>query len=158
MAKSVSMKIRGKDKLFRKLKDRLPKAMQAELEKAAFEGAEEMVATAKRLVPRDEGKLAESIVATRAGETSPAYSQPGGAMVVPEGAAMVTAGNSEVRYPHLVEYGTASHAQGGTGKGTQHPGNPPQPYFWPAFRLMRKRFKGRMSRALRKAIDQVAKG
>ena len=58
-------------------------------------------------------------------------SQPGGSTVVPENAAMITAGNSDVRYPHLVEYG---HGNGFHGSAV-----PPKPFFWPAFRMHRKK-------------------
>lgn len=34
---------------------------------------------------------------------------------------------------------------------------PAQPFFWPAWRLKRKRFKGRMSRAAKKAIQGTGK-
>ena len=72
------------------------------------------------------------------------------------GSVLVTAGNSKVRYPHLVEYGTRPHVNAGMFPGTEHPGTQAQPYFWPSFRLLRKRFRGRMTRAMNKAIKKVA--
>jgi HK97 gp10 family phage protein len=55
--------------------------------------------------------------------------------------AAVTVGNTNVRYPHLVEYGTSHSAA--------------QPFFWPGFRLTRKKaltmIKAGMSRAIRKS-------
>lgn len=116
----------------------LPKAVRAALAPATAQGADEIAALAKRLAPRDEGDLADSIVVTRGGQQTPPYSQPGGSHVVPEGAAAVTAGNSDVRYPHLQEYGTTKHAA--------------QPFFWPAYRNLRKRSANRIKRAMSKAI------
>ncbi len=82
--------------------------------------------------------LKTSIAVTGPGQQTPPYSQPGGEAVVPENAAAVTAGNSDVRYPHLVEFGT-KHAAA-------------QPYFWPGFRLSRKRAAGVIKRGIGKAI------
>ena len=84
------------------------------------------------------GRLIESITVTAAGKTTPPYSQPGGSTVVPENAAMVTAGNAEVRYPHLVEYGTKkAHAQ---------------PFFWPAVRINKRRTLSRIRREIGKTV------
>lgn len=54
---------------------------------------------------------------------------------------MVTAGNTNCRYPHLVEYGTAKHGAA-------------QPFFWPAYRLMKDREKRRIKNAIRKAVKE----
>ncbi|EYD73613.1 Phage protein, HK97, gp10 [Rubellimicrobium mesophilum DSM 19309] len=95
----------------------------------------------RALAPEDEGDLKASIAVTGPGQQTPPYSQPGGSMVVPENAAAVTAGNSEVRYPHLVEYGTKLQRA--------------QPYFWPGFRLSRKKAANRIKRAIGKAIREA---
>lgn len=52
----------------------------------------------------------------------------------------MTAGNKDVRYAHLVEYGT-QEAQA-------------QPYFWPAFRLLRKKITARIKRAASTAVKK----
>ena len=93
---------------------------------------------------RDTGALIDSIEVTPPGGMTPAYSQPGGAHVAGELQAIVTAGNSEVRYPHLVEYGT-SHSEA-------------QPFFWPALRLTRLTIQRAIDRAGRKAIRDAWKG
>ena len=90
---------------------------------------------------RDTGDLIRSIAVTPAGQATPPYSQPGGAQVVPENAVMVTAGNTSVRYAHLVEYGTTKAAA--------------QPFFWPAVRLNRKKITGRIKRAVSKAVKNA---
>ncbi len=94
----------------------------------------------RQLAPEDTGALEESITVTPPGQATPEYSQPGGSRVAGELEAIVTAGNEDVRYPHLVEHGTTkTHAQ---------------PFFWPGFRLTRKRaanrIKGAISRAVRR--------
>lgn len=151
----ISAKIRNKDRLYAKLKRMAPEAAKALVDEGN-KAADEMVATARSYAPVDRGDLRQSIVATRAGQATPAYSQPGGSVTVPEGSVLVTAGNSKVRYPHLVEYGTRPHENKGKFAGTHNPGAPAQPYFWPAFRLLRRRFRARMTRAMNKAIKKVA--
>jgi HK97 gp10 family phage protein len=151
----ISGKVRNKDRLYAKLKRLAPEAAAA-LTEEANKAADEMVSTAKAYAPVDDGDLRDSIVATRTGQMTPAYSQPGGSQVVPEGSVLVTAGNTKARYPHLVEYGTRPHTNQGMFPGTQHPGTVAQPFFWVSFRLLRKRFRGRMTRAMNKAIKKVA--
>lgn len=150
----VKTRVRRKDILFKKLRKSV-RDIDKEAGDAALLSGTEMVTQARRYVSRDKGDLEESTVVTPAGQRPPAYSQPGGVSVVPAGAAMVTAGNSKVRYAHLVEYGTSPHEQGGMFKGTQHPGTEAQPFFWPAYRMMRRRIKSRFSRALSKAIKKA---
>ena len=95
----------------------------------------------RSVAPVDTGALRDSIAVTLPGESTPPYSQPGGSRVAGPTEVIVTAGNSDVRYPHLVEYGT-SHSEA-------------QPFFWPVFRLLKTRFKRRDSRAIRKAIKDA---
>lgn len=151
----ISAKVRNKDRLYAKLKALAPEAAAA-LAEEANKAADDMVRTARSYAPIEDGDLRESIVATRAGQQTPSYSQPGGSQLVPEGAVLVTAGNTKVRYPHLVEYGTRPHVNAGKFPGTQHPGAAARPYFWPAFRLLRRRFRSRMTRAMNKAIRKAA--
>lgn len=154
MADGATIKIRRKDELLAKLK-RLAPETEKELTKANGTTANEMVAIARGLAPKRTGKLAASIVATPPGGSPPGYAQGGG--VVPPGAYAVTAGNTAVRYAHLVEFGTAPHTIGGIYEGAEHPGTAAQPFFYPAYRLMRKKHKGRATRAINKASKAVAK-
>jgi HK97 gp10 family phage protein len=116
----------------------IPTAIKEAVQPALLKSAQENAATMRQLVPVDEGDLKDSITVTPAGQTTPAYSQPGGSMTVPENAAAITVGNSKVRYAHLVEYGTNQSSA--------------QPFFWPTIRLLKKRTKGRISRAMGKAV------
>lgn len=102
--------------------------------------------TAKHLAEtsRDTGALINSITVTPPGHVTPPYSQPGGSHVAGEFEAVVTAGNSDVRYPHLVEYGTSKTNA--------------QPFWWPALRLTRKTIQNAINRAGRKAIRDAWKG
>lgn len=116
----------------------IPKAVREGVKPALMKSAEEMAASMRLLAPEDEGDLKESIAVTGPGEKTPPYSQPGGSRVVPENAAAITAGNSDVRYPHLVEYGTSQ--------------TPAQGFFWPGYRTNKKRAGNRIKRAMSKAV------
>lgn len=108
------------------------------VEPALVKGAEEIAATQRQLAPEDTGDLKDSITVTPPGGTTPPYSQPGGSRVAKENEAIVTAGGTDVRYPHLVEHGTSQ--------------SPAQPFFWPGFRLTRTRAQNRIKRSIRKAV------
>lgn len=116
----------------------IPQAVRQAVVPALTTSGNELVSRMRALAPERTGDLKESIEATPPGQSTPAYSQPGGSRVAGELEVVVTAGNSDVRYPHLVEYGTADAAA--------------QPFFWPAFRLTRKRAAGRIKRAITKAV------
>lgn len=142
----------------------IPKAVKSAAQVETLKQAEAMAQTMRGFVPVDEGDLKNSIVVTPGGKSTPPYSQPGGEMIVPENAVAVTVGDQDVRYGHLVEYGTNPHdvsKGGGTlrgriraalGGGTKHPGAPAKPYFWPAVRLHNKKSAAAIKRAVRKAV------
>jgi HK97 gp10 family phage protein len=150
------MAITGLRELQRKLKA-IPGAAKTAAKTAVVQGATEIAGLQQRLAPVDKGDLRKSIAVTPPGGTTPPYSQPGGARVASEFQAIITAGNSDVRYAHLVEYGAAPHIAGGIFDGAQHPGTPAQPFFWPAYRALRKRSKRRISTNIKKAIVGKAK-
>lgn len=144
--------IRNKDRLLRKLGALSPR-LKGAITEGNRESAHEMVALAKDFVPVKTGKLRESIVATGPGQTTPSYSA-GGAMQVPDGAYAVTAGDRGVRTAHLIEYGTKPHINAGKFAMTQHPGTRAQPFFWPAYRFIRRKMRARISKALGRAIKE----
>lgn len=111
-------------------------AVQPSLQKQA--GA--MAASMRGFAPEDSGDLRHSIEVTPGGHQTPPYSQPGGSMTVPENAVAITVGSSDVRYGHLVEYGTAKAAA--------------QPFFWPAVRLHNKRVKKAIKAAVGRAVKK----
>lgn len=120
----------------------IPKKVKAETKPALLKAANDMAATMKQLAPEDSGDLKASIHVTGPLERTPPYSQPGGSKTVPENAAVITVGDTTVRYPHLVEYGTAAAEA--------------QPFFWPAVRLHRKKATAAIRRGIRKAIKDSA--
>jgi HK97 gp10 family phage protein len=116
----------------------IPKAAREAVKPALMQGGYEVADTIEALAPEDTGDLKGSVAVTGPGQATPPYSQPGGSDVVPENAVAVTVGNSDVRYPHLQEYGTTKMAA--------------QPFFWPGVRLSRKKALNRIKRAIGKAI------
>lgn len=124
---------------------------------ALLQGANEIAALQRAAAQssRKTGALIDSIKVTGPGQATPSHSQPGGQMVVPENMAVVTAGNSEVRYAHLVEYGTRPRMQGQGTQADVHPGTAAQPFFWPGFRLGRGKALKRIKRAIGKAVREA---
>lgn len=119
----------------------IPKAVKRAVEPALIRAGTDLSVMQRVLAPRDTGALQDSIHVTAPGETTPPYSQPGGSTTARANQVLVTVGNTDVRYPHLVEYGTADA--------------PAQPFFWNAYRLMRKRLGSRIKRAIRKAVKEA---
>jgi HK97 gp10 family phage protein len=159
-------KVEGTDKLRRKL-TKFPKAAKFEIERAMIKGAREMVSMAKGLVPVRTGALRDSIQWNFA-EDTPAYaslkSRTGGPVSKDDPAIVVTAGaagtraEGGVRYAHLVEFGAAPHKAGGLYEGATHPGAPAQPFFYPSWRVVKKKLKSRVNRAVKSAAKKAAAG
>lgn len=124
----VTVKIRNKDRLLRALKAKVPK-LQAAIEVANLQSAQEIAEMAQRLVPVDEGDLRDSIVATAAGQISP------GGVEVPAGGARVSTADYKAAW---VEFGTVKSRA--------------QPFFFPSYRANRKRARSRVGRAIGKAL------
>jgi HK97 gp10 family phage protein len=128
---------------FQRRMNAIPKEVRAAVKPALLKSAHEMQDAMEALVPEDTGDLLGSIEVSGPGGTTPPYSQPGGSHTVPKNAVAITVGNTDVRYAHLVEYGTTDSAA--------------QPFFWPAFRLLRKRANSRIKRAISKAVKEAGK-
>lgn len=116
----------------------IPRNARAAVAPALIKAGGNLANMQRILAPRDTGALQDSIAVTGPGQQTPPYSQPGGSTLARENQVLVTVGNNDVRYPHLVEYGTADTAA--------------QPYFWPAYRLMKKKLANRIKSAIRKAV------
>lgn len=147
--------MKGLDKLRRKLKA-IPEAAKKAAREAVVQGATEIANLQQNLVPYDDGELHDSIHVTKPGETTPPYSQPGGSRTAGPEQAIITAGNTRVRYAHLVEYGVAPHIAGGMFEGAEIPAVAAQPFFFPAYRALKKRANGRITRTINKAIKDAA--
>lgn len=128
-------------KKFQKRMQAIPKAAREAVQPALAQGGYEIAEAMEGLAPEDSGDLVGSIAVTLSGHATPPYSQPGGSHVVPENEVAVTAGNADVRYPHLQEYGTKHHQA--------------QPFFWPGFRLAKPKAERRIKRAIAKAIREA---
>ncbi|OCP17023.1 MULTISPECIES: HK97-gp10 family putative phage morphogenesis protein [unclassified Ensifer] len=128
--------------------DRVKAAPRKSINKALMSSAEELAAMQRHLAPDDPATsapdLKTSIAVTGPGKATPPYSQPGGSRVAGENEVIVTAGNTDVRYAHLVEYGTSK--------------TDAQPFFWLAVRLLGERLQQRIDRAGRRAVRDAWKG
>jgi len=168
--------VEGADRLKEKIL-KLSPAIRKAVEAAVLQGAQDVAATARRLVPVDTGKLRESIGATlgEAPSTKATQALRGGRSKSSkeEGAIIATvyAGNDEAFYAGFVEFGTrpstagerveskgAKQSKSGRVARRTHPGTTAAPFFFPAFRANKKRAKSRISRAISKAIKEALKG
>lgn len=132
------MKIQNRERLRQKIAA-LPGAIRTELMKAVLASGREINALQRQFVPREDGELAATID-----------------MIVNEAELKVTlvAGgefttkavqhgrDGEYDYAFAQEFGTREMAA--------------KPFFYPAYRLGKKRAKARISRAITKAAKQVA--
>lgn len=126
---------------FDSLMRRLPKEVERRIEPKLITEANKIAGRIERAAPEDTGDLKDSIAVTGPGQTTPAYSQPGGSHFVGHDQAVITAGNDQVRYAHLIEWGTSTAA--------------PQPYFFPAIRTYGKRAQRSIARELGRIVKDV---
>jgi HK97 gp10 family phage protein len=154
-------RVLNRDRLNRKLAA-IPELFKPEIRKAMEKSAAEIVSMAKGLVPIDFGDLQESIGWTwgEAPEGSVIIAQSQGAsdMVI-----TVYAGSKVAYYARWVEFGTAASQAGErivrSGRARVSGGSfgmQAQPFFFPAYRTVRKRVRGRVKRAVTKAAKQAA--
>lgn len=147
------MTVIGLDRLKRKLTLVIPAQVEKATAAAMEVGADEIVAMMRRLVPVDTGQLRNSIGWTWG-------DPPKGAMVLGksksaggDGRKVITiyAGNeqtvvgsrSQFQLARLQEFGTQAMSA--------------QPFFFPAYRALRKRVRGRITRQMKKAIKDGTK-
>ncbi|MBA8851193.1 HK97 gp10 family phage protein [Ochrobactrum intermedium] len=151
----MAVKIKGLDRLQIKLK-KFPEVAETLVKAAMEQGAQDIVNMMQNLVPVDDGELMESIGWTWG--QAPKYSQRIGSVKSNDGKLTITiyAGNSKVRYAHLVEFGSAPHVNGGMYPGTFNPGAKAQPFFYVSWRAKRRSARARVSRAITKAAKQIA--
>lgn len=130
----------GVQKLNRKL-GKIPAAVREEVRTAMVRSAREIADLAEVLVPQDTGRLAGSIGWTWGeaprGALSLGKVATGGDMTI-----TVYAGDREAFYARWVEFGTVEVAA--------------QPFFFPAYRALRKRSKSRIRRAWTRGIKKAA--
>lgn len=135
----------------------IPKKVREQTQAAVTDAANDVAEVMQRLAPVDDGDLRDSIQVTPGGQKTPPHSQPGGSTVVPENAAMITVGDTKVRYPHFVEFGTRAHIAGGQFAGAEIKAIPAQPFFFPGFRMGKKKAAQKIKRTMTKAIRSTKK-
>lgn len=128
------------DRLERKLKA-MPRAVGEAMRVAYEQNGDELVAMMKRLAPRDQGDLIDSIE-WKYGDNEDSRvgvkGRFGLAIVVSAG----TDNEGAANHARYVEFGT--------------PETFAQPFFFPSYRALRKRMKSRITRAQNKAIKEIA--
>lgn len=124
----------------------IPSEILEELRPVLVQSGEEIAAGMRSLAEgsRDTGALIDSITVTGPGETTPAYASNGGKRTANENQVLITVGNPDVRYGHMVEFGTVNTEA--------------QPFMLPAFRLAKTRVMRRITRAISKAIRKAGGG
>lgn len=148
--------ILGLAALEKKLK-RLPEIALTKIKTAMEQSADEIVRMMKSLAPVDDGNLRDSIGWTWG-------KAPKGSLVMEQAKAnlggdltlTIYAGDNKAFYARWVEFGTASHTNGGMFQGTDNPGARKQPFFFTSFRANKKSAKRRISKAVRDAAKEVA--
>ncbi|RWR44985.1 HK97 gp10 family phage protein [Sinirhodobacter ferrireducens] len=133
--------------------------------KAMETSAEEICDLARAACPVDDGDLKKSIGWTWGDAPKGSVS----IGTVGDNAAMritIYAGDAKAYYARWVEFGTKAHAigKGSNSKlkgksnqtGAQHNGARARPFFFPAYRLGRKRAINRIKRAISKAVKEAA--
>lgn len=150
------MTIEGLDRLNRKLTKTIPEAAYRRVKEALEQSANEAVAVMKSLVPVDSGELRDSIAWTWG-------DAPKGTIAIATSKAKagdlritIYAGGSDAYWARFVEFGTSPHENGGRFAGSQHPGTPAQPFFYPGWRLVRRRVKGRVTRNIKRAVKEAS--
>lgn len=136
-------KVIGQERLRKKLHE-LVNVGKAEIKKAMETSADEIVSLAKGLVPADTGSLRDSIGWTwgKAPKGVLTLGKVKSDAVDSGFTITIYAGNSEAFYARWVEFGTQNMTA--------------RPYFYPSYRALRRRAKGRVTRAVNKAFKKVS--
>lgn len=136
---TIKYSVPRKPQFYDRLQSTVPGIEEA-IKEASIESAKEMVEKAQALAPEVDGDLKRSIGYT-VGKYRPANANVRGTNARGgDGIVTVHAGDAKAFYADWVEFGTAN-----SGK---------RPYFYPAYRLLRRKIKGRISRAMTKAIKR----
>ena len=133
-------------KMRRQWTEKLPRELRGRLWKAVNTGANEVADMQRRLAPVDSGDLKDSIKVVRPGDNwKPDNPNVRGVTIgaTAKGSvsAAVVAGDAKAWYARLVEHGTRRSRAA--------------PYFFPAWRALKRRVTGRVSRAFRAAVKEV---
>jgi HK97 gp10 family phage protein len=124
-------------KALRKRLNAIPPAVREAAMAALLKSSDELVNAQKALVPVKSGTLRDSIRAEPHPDELKVIVKAGG----PTTTKPARSGQGSYDYSHAQEWGTADEAA--------------QPFFYPAWRLLRKRFRNRTKRAVSKAIKDA---
>ena len=146
----------------------VPNTVRKAAREALEQGAQELVELIRALAPVDDGFLLASIGWTWG-------DPPKGAIALDEVSSaedpsmriVVYAGSELAFYARWVEFGTQPHALSRNAsvergkrqdQGGWHPGAAAHPFFWPAYRTLRRRIKSRITRKINQAIRSLSNG
>jgi HK97 gp10 family phage protein len=139
---ALRARIEGLDRLRRKLDTMEPRIARA-MSEAISQNAAEMAQQSARLAPRDTGDLAETIgwmwTPSRNVSEATRASIKGGVRLSADVHAGIRGGKGF--HAGFVEFGTVDQS--------------PQPFFYPVYRLNRRRYRSRISRAINKAVKAL---
>lgn len=144
--------------------ERTPQIAVVAASRAMEEGAQEIVSLMKQLVPVRYGNLRDSIgwtwgnapAGTVKIDTIKSGKNEGlqyGTIKITFYAGNRSAGFDKAFYAHMVEFGTSPHYQPNLGR--MHPGTTAQPFFYPAWRTHKAKFKRKIRAAVRRAIKEA---
>lgn len=155
-------------KSFQKRMRAIPKAARLAVRPALEKSADELTDAVRDLVPVGEGDLWASVDWENGPPPPESTIAKEQSFPDPDLVVTVKAGNDDVFYAPFVEFGTMGSVKGArvssTGKRQSgagrlsyrtHPGTVAQPFFWPAYRLMKPRIQRRIKRAIAKAIKEA---
>lgn len=119
----------------------IPKQMRKAIKPALDQSGEEMVRLARNFAPRDDGTLQQSIVYRDGPGELAVTVQAGG-----EATTRPVRNGADATYDYALaqEYGTREMSA--------------NPFFWPAYRLTKKKLKARIRRAVSKAVKDFNNG
>ncbi|MCO7736447.1 HK97 gp10 family phage protein [Brucella intermedia] len=143
-------------KAFKKRLAKLPASVLKKTNEAIKKNAEEWVDWAQKMAPEDPKDGIHLRPSIRHEET-----ETGGQIVRAGGEATRVKqinGTGTFDYAIGVEFGTSPHIAGGKFKGAMHPGTSAQPFFWPSYRMLRKRMSSRRRRALNQSVKDFNDG
>lgn len=147
------MKISGKQKFLGQIAA-LPQAMREEIQKALVVSAEETNDVQRRFAPEDEGKLKRTIgnvLGDKAPEGAALSSAPAGGSTDLTVTMFAGDDSTLVYNKRGVPFQNALLQEFGTRK------MPANPFFFPGFRLGKKRAKSRLARAVRNGARKAMK-
>lgn len=146
----------------------LPNSVAMAVRQAMEEAAQTMVEKMQNLVPVDSGDLKDSIGWSwgSAPDRAMAITSLGGPEDKSDMRIVIYAGSEKAYYAKWVEFGTKARAPGKYHtEGSNHARNAgahghrathARPFFWPTWRLEKKRIRARMARKINAAIKKLA--